>query len=714
MSQNEQVSQEGMEQAEAELLARHFNVTFNNVTVYGGTHPSFLKTVTELIASINQAFSRLPLITIMVERDSVYVEQWCVNKRVSQKKIVMHFIRAGIESISFRKGVTDDEVKEFMGVIGNTKIYPTVDAMKDALQKKNVEKGLLNYVAYQKVTLDETVIDKADEAAPGNASFDSTLLGQMVMDEFSQAFSLKQYLDNSEQISQDILAKGFEKNDGRYIAGQIKQFGQEIEGNEEGNEPASMDNILEAVVKLKKDLHEGIDIQKELGKVLNHEGEVLNELDQLTHQVIVKLVKEEYLKGKVSIKRLAQIIRRLIPNSKEIKRVLPSLKDALIEAGMKLADFLDLITELGHEPQEEGLIGALKQGAEEWGLSIDEIIKEIKNDPQEAAKLIILAAEIKEGVKDDQDQLSEFLTDYIEKISTKMAMDVQESSDQMDNQAVKTLLSNFEGRILKGIKGQGLQEDVLEQIEKRLSERFEKALNRFQSDWVLKEVKGSGDALPTPALLNKLGKVVDQETDLANFKDSLIDALEDKGFSPEQIKNFYNSLTDRIANKGKEEELSDRILSNANINLMLQQEILRSLRYHDPFSCLVISVARIINTATNADITEEGMDHVMPQVYNTLAKNLRDTDLVGKLKENIPLIILTKIEREKTIISKKRIFQKLSRTAFHIGEEKVKVDFTISHTHFDKSITQNLKAYIKLVETQHHYQAQKTKKANAM
>ena len=318
---------EGLQQKDAYLLARVFNITFNNVTVYGGNHPSFQKTVKDLSAAVTEILNQFPLITIMLERGSVFIEQWCIDKRISQKKITAYFKKAGIESISFKQGASLEEIFQFMAVIGDIKQYPTAEAMKKALAAKKISAVLLNYVAYQKVTKDETIVSRDQELKPGRVSLDGGLVDHLVDDGLGRSFSL--------------ISEGLENNDGLSVAEQIKAIRKDLD-EKNLSEAASTEEVLDAVVKLKDDLQENLEIQKELGKVLGHEDKMITELDRLSLQVILKLVKEEYTKEKISIKRLAQIIRRLLPKAHEIKRIFPALKEALIDSHARVRRFAAL------------------------------------------------------------------------------------------------------------------------------------------------------------------------------------------------------------------------------------------------------------------------------------------------------------------------------------------------------------------------------------
>ena len=75
----------------------------------------------------------------------------------------------------------------------------------------------------------------------------------------------------------------------------------------------------------------------------------------------------------------------------------------------------------------------------------------------------------------------------------------------------------------------------------------------------------------------------------------------------------------------------------------------------------------------------------------------------------MPLIILPKIQRENTHISKSRISKSLSQGPLYLNGRKVSIDFVVSDTYFDKSITQDLESYLNLLERRHAFQEEKIK-----
>ena len=127
--------------------------------------------------------------------------------------------------------------------------------------------------------------------------------------------------------------------------------------------------MLESIYKLKEKVLENLKLQRETGKLTATDELAIDKINQLSYQVIVRLIKEEYRNDrKISVKRLAQIIRRMLPDLKELKFLLPQLKDGLFAEGMSPADYLSLVKELNNELDSDGLMQVLMEASDQVGL----------------------------------------------------------------------------------------------------------------------------------------------------------------------------------------------------------------------------------------------------------------------------------------------------------------------------------------------------------
>jgi hypothetical protein len=125
---------------------------------------------------------------------------------------------------------------------------------------------------------------------------------------------------------------------------------------------------------------------------------------------------------------------------------------------------LELVNSLVRELEDEGLTQSLAGAADEMGVSIEELMQGIKSDPADAARLIVLASEIRKGTSSNTDQLSSMLTDYVERVSRTLSSGAKEKSG---NQAA---MRTFETQLLDKIKAQGVGDPVIERVKQRLSQ----------------------------------------------------------------------------------------------------------------------------------------------------------------------------------------------------------------------------------------------------
>ena len=92
-----------MDQKQAEQVARLFNVVFNSAFLYGGSHPTTHKNITLFHEILESELTALPFISLIVDRESLYVEEWCMDKIINVKRIVSQLTKCEIMSLSFSR-----------------------------------------------------------------------------------------------------------------------------------------------------------------------------------------------------------------------------------------------------------------------------------------------------------------------------------------------------------------------------------------------------------------------------------------------------------------------------------------------------------------------------------------------------------------------------------------------------------------------------------
>lgn len=711
-------NQSSITQKQAEQTAQLINILFNNATFYGSAHPATNKSAQDLAAALEDIFTVVPFITLIRIGDSLYIEKWCVDNKMNAHRFIAIFQRAHIESISIARGTAKDDLKALIEILSDFHNLLTVDAMITTLQLKGISTIRMNYVVFEKITKDEAVISRTQvphlpatppptPAAAREKQNKDTILGQI-----SALFSLKELIEKPDHTFNRLINSA--QSDRNAFVQQLKELNSQIDNRSDTGGDISSDDVMESVFKLTNEIKQWLTLQKELGKTLKNEQQVLDETENLTHQTVISLIKDEYNKGTISTRRLGVIIRRLVPDTKELKRILPKLKNALLDEGMPLRDFLQLVNELITESQNEGLLHSLSLGADELGLTADELVKTIRSDPQEVAKLIILASEIKHTTSKDNTQLSQILTDYIEMVSGDAALRSQDDPEEQESNALEHAVELIQNQLVEKIKSEKGTDQLVLDVQKQLAERFPKTLHKLKTDLITQGILDFADKknLTADILVELLDKCITTRHDFEALRIPLETALKIKGLSAHEIQNLVTEITKTITAQKESPQLPKYLLSENNTKFFLQRQIKEYYRYKNPFTSVNISIAKVYISGSWKPPTKEIISIVLPDVCAILKSLLRDLDLVGTLgrieESNNIFILLPMTDEKGAQVVKKRIQTKINNTFFTADTEPATVVLAISIVPFNKEKTPDLKSYRDHISAYHKAEEERT------
>ncbi len=688
-----------------EQLARLFNVAFNGAILYGGDHPTTKKSAEPFFAVLSTVLSTVKTLSIVYDRDSLFIEDTCIDKVINPKRIMSQFVKAGIVSVTFEQGVRLEDIQIFIRICGVTHETTTIDDIISELKTAGVRGIRLNYIRYGKITDDQAIVGRDEYSdAPGGGmagnsgrTSDYQNLSSETLEQLQSIVSLSSLLEQPSKTA-SVLKSGIENPDAQEST--LNALG-ELRKEISSSNPPSLDVLLNAVFELKNDLADAIEIQKATGRILSASEPVTAQVDNLTVDVIVKLVKEEYGSGSLSLKRLSQIVLRMLPDLNELKRVLPRLKNVLVEQGMPLTDYCQLVTLLDAEVQSEMLSGSLSEAAEGIGVSVKEIVTAIKAQPTEAARLIYLAAEIKQGAHNDDSYLSTLLAEYIEKVSTDLVIDRKEVGGPQGSQVLRSMLQRLEEQLVEKMKSYGVEGNVMLQVQKQLSSRFEQLVGHASDQWISTIIPDDHSA--ADSAVAKITSFFGQTFTSEKTRDSLIGALKNKGYSQQRIDLFFNRLTEQVAS-GQTTNLPANILSSNNMLFLLNREIKLQGRYAIPLSTMMITVNQIAVDGVFRPPHSDESDLLLPQIFSFVKKSLRETDLVGSLGKpftSAVFIIMTMTSEEDAVKVSERISSSFNSHTFVIGNDSIIIQPAVSVMFYEKNSGLNLKGFLELAAKKH-------------
>ncbi|MCE1227066.1 MAG: hypothetical protein LWW87_11350 [Geobacteraceae bacterium] len=690
-------------------IARLFNLAFNNAFMFGGGHQTTKDSSANFYTLLQQALHTLEIITISVERGSVYLENHCVDKLVSVPRITSRLSKAGVQSVSFDRNLSLEGVQALFYMIGSLADFKDVEAMQLYLKAQQVAGVRLNYVVYQKITVDETIINK--ELLSENSLLNSLQAVQ------SGGAGLAASRELSSEIA-ELLSSGTASTTVAPVAEsdssltcQIKELSRRFVASPDSDDdtPLSSSEMLESVYKLKETILENARIQQETGKLAAADELVINELNQISYQVIVRLIKEEYRNDKeISVKRLAQIIRRMLPDIKELRYLLPQLKDGLFAEGMPPADYLLLVKELCKELASDDLMQVVAEAAEHVGLSFSELLESIKDAPEEAARLIVLASEIKKGgVVADEQQMSALLSDYIEKVSRSLALQSPEVSANGGGVMLQAAVSRIEREIVDRLTTQNISPTIVQEVAQTLARQFTATVSGIKSDW-LKSRMYQAEQPNEETVLSILEQVVEQGKQGSGVTEEIQTLLIARGYSPETIAGIIQKAQKRAALVVLHPlELPAGVHNAKNTCFFVNREIKLHARYKTIFSTMLISYERVVDPWTTAvlELTSDMVSQLTNQSLQLLKGVMkRDTDIIGVYElapTYLPLMILPMTDASSALYIQKRLRKAFKNTEFTLNGIIVQVEPTISVLGYTKKLATETTAYLDVMY-QHH------------
>ena len=638
-------------------FGRILSLLFNRATMYQMDHPYVKQSIDEFHPFVEKLLTSISPIVFAMNREQFFIDEEPLDPRITVNRMVAHFKKAEIQSISFYEGMTKNELKTFLGAFVSLDKYPNAEAMKEVLAEKGITNLKINHVFYKKVTEDDEVVSRDvlknitpemmdEDELKSKKLFIDMVLESVLAEEFEKNLNINNLLTNPTGLSMNMIEadiNSVQKSDaedrrpGPVLLHQLQVIGEEVEKGLSGGGDANVSELAAAVFDMKKKLIEGMDAQKDLDITFSNKEEILDQANEITDNVLIRLVKNEYKAGKITTSRLAQILRRLIPDAEELKRVLPKIKAALLEEGMPLPEYLNLVEELGKELQSDELAKILQESSEEIGIDGKELIQEVKENPVEAAELICLAAEIRKGTGDEK-VLTDLLVDYVERMGSKLGQDITAENGEEGEQHLRQVITGLETNIVSRLKDMNVvKDDVLEGLEDRLNKRMDTVFDKLRDDWIQsKSMTPEQNRAKNLSVLQILEQSVGENEELGEILTIVRSKVKSEEIDENDFKEIYSEINKQKQIKREQEakkKMPPGVLKSQAIMFVIKKEISRASRYDLPFSALSFSVVKAkpkTGDPTDA-ITQQA---VMDAILRRLADILREADIIGQLGKN--------------------------------------------------------------------------------
>ena len=647
-------------QRELVTFSRVLALLFNRATMYHSSHPYVQRTIDDFHSGIVHILMSISPLVFLMNRDQFFIDKEPLHAGANVSRIVTHFNKAGIQSVSFDSGLEKSELRTFLDVFTSLDDYPSADEMKKALAARGVKHIKINRVIFKKVTEDDEVITREalkdltpkitnEDERKSKKFFIDIMLEHLLGEELRELLTMENLLRDPAALSKkmtEIDLAGVSRGEvegarpGLVLMHQLEMLGEELEKNLLENKNANLPEIAGALVEMKKRLLQGIEAEKSLNIQYSNEEMILDKVNEITDNVVLRIVKDEYKTGKTSPARLAQIVRRLVPEAAELKRLLPKIRSALIGEGMALTEYLHLVREIGKELQSEELANILQESSEEIGVDGEMLIEEIKKNPVQAAELIYLAAEVRKGSGDDQ-ALSDLLVGYVERLGSKLTTDAGKDSKEESEQHLRQVLTSIESGIVGRLKGMDFKSDLLERLEKRFNDQIDGILERAKLDWIHSHTGSGQDARKELSVLELLEQTVADGDELGEILDIIRRKVEANEIDEDNFAQIYAEITKEQASRAlaMKEKMPKGVLEAPVVALLIEKEITRAKRYNLPFSAISFSLVKAVPKSA-VPSGKIAYHRFMAATFQAISKVVRDADIIGELGKNRIVVLL--------------------------------------------------------------------------
>ena len=678
-------------------FGRSFFLIFNRVTMYDANHPYCKQAFDEFLPIVQDNLKAHSPLIIMVNQDQFFLDEEPLDSRINVTKMKAHFKKAEIQSISFYKGLTDKGIIDFVEIFTSLNKYPNASVMQEEMEARGITQIKMNQVFFKRVATDQEVVDR--EALERVAAERKALSVEKMME--SPAGVLKRILLAGRESDLQTDAKG--KRSGAGIFRQLNVVEQSVEkylsdkreGKGDGPE---LSEVAGAVFNMKEELIEALEVQKSQGVFYSNEQEIVDKVNEIADNVLIQLIKDEYRSGETSVPRLAQILKRLVPNPLDLKRLLPKIKEALLEEGMPISDFLSLVKELSQELQDEELSRILLEGAEEIGLDGVELIQELKNNPKRAAELIFLAAEIQRGTGDEE-ALTELLVDYVERMGSKMTLNVAREENMEDVKQLRQVMGQVESQILSELKGMGIEEGVLRGLEEKLQSRTAKSFEKLKEEWkTFTSDQDESEGLLDMSVLKILEQGAGKNKELDDILGMVREQAQSQGLDEDDFEKVLKEINKQKEKRQK--EIADKlklagVMDSKKLMFYLEKEISKSLRYNAPFSALSFTV---ISARPNKKPPEDIKPQLLLEaILERLATEIRGGDVAALLDENKLIELLPRTPAAKAELALERHTKLLNAVTVEVKGVRMSIKVAGVATSFEAERTPDAEAFFQVL-----------------
>lgn len=685
-----------IERKDAELLVRGWNLLFNRSFSYAFAHPLVQETIPRVWELFRGALQRSGSLNIQLLEAMFFVDGIDVMYQPNNRRLADHMRRFKVESISLEPGFTLHDFSVLVETCSLT--HPDAQAFLRFFQAHGGAHLDVNQVSLRAVRSDTVYGASPAGGSPdgGGDRFEDIVLramvGRLTTQELEGNVALVQMLadpqalgraaiDGSKSLPPQVRAESM----GNMVLNVLSQF-----AGQQTKQGFSVEELLAGIYSMRTEMMDMVRSQRSLDQGLAEE-DVEVATDSAFDQTVCKIILTEYKGSKGNARRVSQVLGRVVPGKKELRRILPKLKDAFMAEGSSLQEWYALVKELTVVVQGDKALEELGAAASEMGVSPDEILGELRRDPKAAARLLVVSAEIRRAGGDaSSDAAIQALLDSVDNAGDRLAEAGASLQDSVD--AVRAYDKLHEEVRQQITTGTGMAPEVQANTLRKLDLRSHRTLSNLKAKVLANQLRDPDASVESKAAT--LGELVHEEGEI----DSVLEIAMRMVGPDELARQVGLQIAERVRLRIVEEreravsrELPQGVYPKAVTEFFLRYEARRAARYGVPFSAILVSFQGLPEDHESVErwgTPLRGLFHILG---GDLRAMLRDVDFVGSLGFNRLLIVLPMTLEANSAVVVRKIREHLGREVALPDGQRVWVRPRLGVSSFDHSQADGLK-----------------------
>lgn len=340
--------------AAPEEVVRLLMVAVRNLSMYTSQHPAFLRTMDQLVETVQGVTAEKERLSLSVVRDQLLVDQKVSMLGPMAQGFAGELVKRGIRGVSIARDVTRAELSALVEVLARRPEEVLLEgSCEEILKGRGVTRIWIH-------PLRDTGL--GDERAIGDVFLDRFLLGQLQGQEARDA--LRELLFNDPEgirraVTEKAASEGRDEEErARWASERLLVLMEQLLAGHPQEWDLFKDRLASLILSV------GVQTQAEFFRqAVLREGETRFQAqrlaDALPREALAEIVSKELASAR-GLEQKGQFVKELLPDAAKRRDLLPEVERKLEEYGVPKEEFLKLL--MDEEPSLEERLGRFLKG----------------------------------------------------------------------------------------------------------------------------------------------------------------------------------------------------------------------------------------------------------------------------------------------------------------------------------------------------------------